>query len=100
VVGAFLDFELRDRRPGMARIDLGDQLIALSEAGSQPADDSRHFGLVVDDKVGCRVALRAAGLRVPSSSLACATREATTSKSSTTVTSSSPGARGAARHGP
>lgn len=62
---AFLAFELRGRRPGMAWIDLGDQFIALSEPRAQPADDGRHFGLVVDDKEGLRAALREAGVEVP-----------------------------------
>jgi catechol 2,3-dioxygenase-like lactoylglutathione lyase family enzyme len=61
----FIDFELRGRRPKMAWIDLGDQFIALSEPRSQPADDGRHFGLVVDDKEQLRAALRAAGVTVP-----------------------------------
>jgi catechol 2,3-dioxygenase-like lactoylglutathione lyase family enzyme len=57
----FLVFELRGRRGGMAWIDLGDQFIALSEPRTQPADASRHFGLVVDDKEGLRAAMEAAG---------------------------------------
>jgi catechol 2,3-dioxygenase-like lactoylglutathione lyase family enzyme len=61
----FIEFELRGRRPKMAWIDLGDQFIALSEPRSQPADDGRHFGLVVDDKEQLRAALRAAGVTVP-----------------------------------
>jgi catechol-2,3-dioxygenase len=61
----FLVFELRGRRGGMAWIDLGDQFIALSEPRTQPADGSRHFGLVVDDKEALRGALRKAGVSVP-----------------------------------
>jgi catechol-2,3-dioxygenase len=61
----FLDFKLRGRRPDMAWIDLGDQLVALSEPRTQPADDGRHFGLVVDDKERLRAALRKAGVDVP-----------------------------------
>ena len=34
----------------MAFIDLGDQFIALQKGRGQPADDGRHFGLVVDNK--------------------------------------------------
>jgi catechol 2,3-dioxygenase-like lactoylglutathione lyase family enzyme len=41
------DFELGGRRRTMAWIDLGDQFAALSAPRSQPADDGRHFGLVV-----------------------------------------------------
>lgn len=65
--GRFLRFGLRGRRPRMAWIDLGDQFIALSEPRSQPADDARHFGLVVDDKERLREALREAGVPVRSS---------------------------------
>ena len=46
----------------MAFIDLGDQFIALSAPRSQPPDDSRHFGLVVDDKEAVAEALEAAGV--------------------------------------
>ena len=45
----------------MAFIDMGDQFIALSEGRSQPPDESRHFGLVVDDKEATRAALEEAG---------------------------------------
>ena len=48
--GRLFDIELRGRVPGMAFIDMGDQFIALSEGRTQPADDARHFGLVVDDR--------------------------------------------------
>lgn len=63
----FFELELRGRRSGMAWIDLGDQFVALSEPRSQPADDSRHFGLVVDDKERLRAALGDAGIDVPGS---------------------------------
>lgn len=63
----FFDLELRGRRSGMAWIDLGDQFVALSEPRSQPADDSRHFGLVVDDRERLRAALSDAGVDVPGS---------------------------------
>ncbi len=63
----FFELELRGRRSGMAWIDLGDQFVALSEPRSQPADDSRHFGLVVDDKERLRAALSDAGMDVPGS---------------------------------
>ena len=46
----FFEFELRGRQGArMAFIDMGDQFIALSSGRFQPADESRHFGLVVDD---------------------------------------------------
>lgn len=57
------DFELRGRiGDRMAFIDLGDQFIALSAPRSQPPDDSRHFGLVVDDGDAVRAALDEAGV--------------------------------------
>ena len=60
--GRLFDFELRSRSDSMAFIDLGDQFIALQKGRRQPADDGRHFGLVVDDKERVRQALSAAGV--------------------------------------
>ena len=51
----------------MAFIDMGDQFIALAGGRSQPADEARHFGLVVDDKEAVRAALQEAGVGVRSS---------------------------------
>jgi catechol 2,3-dioxygenase-like lactoylglutathione lyase family enzyme len=62
--GEIVEFELRGRIPGMAFIDAGDQFIALSEGRSQPPDDARHFGLVVDDKEATRAALQKAGAEI------------------------------------
>lgn len=62
--GRIFDLQLRGRAPGMAFVDMGDQFIALSEGRSQPPDDHRHFGLVVDDKAGARRALEAAGVPI------------------------------------
>ena len=59
------EIERIDYEPGMAFLDMGDQFIALSEGRSQPADVSRHFGLVVDDKEATRAALEAAGVEIP-----------------------------------
>jgi predicted enzyme related to lactoylglutathione lyase len=56
------DFELRGKSEDMAFIDLGDQFLALQKGRTQPADDGRHFGLVVDDKEAVRHALAAAGV--------------------------------------
>jgi len=69
--GRFFEFELRGRAGArMAFIDMGDQFIALAGGRSQPEDESRHFGLVVDDKEGVRAALLEAGVAVrPSGSL-------------------------------
>jgi len=69
--GRFFEFELRGRAgPRMAFIDMGDQFIAVAAGRSQPPDDDRHFGLVVDGKEAVRAALRDAGVAVqPSGSL-------------------------------
>jgi predicted enzyme related to lactoylglutathione lyase len=60
--GSLFGFELRSKSNTMAFIDLGDQFIALQQGRKQPADDGRHFGLVVDDKEAARTALEAAGV--------------------------------------
>ena len=60
--GAIFDFELRGRIRGMAFVDMGDQFIALAQGRTQAPDDSRHFGLVVDDKDAVRAALVEAGI--------------------------------------
>lgn len=60
--GRLFIFKLRGKSETMAFIDLGDQFIALQKGRHQPADDGRHFGLVVDDKEAARNALRAAGV--------------------------------------
>jgi len=60
--GSIFDFELRSRSDTAAFIDLGDQFIAFQKGRTQPADDGRHFGLVVDDKEAVREALVAAGV--------------------------------------
>jgi predicted enzyme related to lactoylglutathione lyase len=57
------DFELRSKSDSMAFIDLGDQFLALQKGRNQPADDGRHFGLVVDDKEAARKALADAGIK-------------------------------------
>ena len=59
---SLFEFELRSRSDTMAFIDLGDQFVALQQGRKQPADDGRHFGLVVDDKAVARSALEAAGV--------------------------------------
>jgi predicted enzyme related to lactoylglutathione lyase len=56
------EFKLRGKNDKMAFIDLGDQFIALQKGREQAADNSRHFGLVVDDKEAARRALEAAGV--------------------------------------
>ena len=64
--GRFFEFELRGREPNMAFIDLGDQFIALAGGRTQPPDDARHFGLVVDGKDEVRAALEQAGVEMTS----------------------------------
>ncbi len=62
--GHLFQFELRGRGPRMAFIDAGDQFLALSEGRTQPPDEHRHFGLVVDNKRAVRRALREAGAEI------------------------------------
>ena len=63
--GRFFEFELRGRAgTRMAFIDIGDQFIALSEGRTQPSDESRHLGLVVDDRDAARAALARAGVEI------------------------------------
>jgi catechol 2,3-dioxygenase-like lactoylglutathione lyase family enzyme len=62
--GRLFDFELRGRSERMAFIDMGDQFIALAAGRSQPRDDDRHFGLVVDDRAPLRRALEEAGAEI------------------------------------
>jgi lactoylglutathione lyase len=61
--GRLFEFELRERDDSSAFIDLGDQFLALQKGRTQPADDGRHFGLVVDDKDAVRKALAEAGIK-------------------------------------
>jgi catechol 2,3-dioxygenase-like lactoylglutathione lyase family enzyme len=60
----FGPLELRGRLSHMAFIDMGDQFIALAEGRTQPRDEERHFGLVVDDKEAVRERLRELGVPV------------------------------------
>ena len=62
--GRLFAFELRSRSETDAFIDLGDQFLALQKGRRQPADDSRHVGLVVDDKQAVRAALTDAGVEL------------------------------------
>ena len=62
--GRLFTFELRSKSKTDAFIDLGDQFIALQKGRTQPADDGRHFGLVVDDKDAVRKALNDAGVKI------------------------------------
>jgi predicted enzyme related to lactoylglutathione lyase len=60
--GRLFDFELRGKSETSAFIDLGDQFLALQKGRTQPADEDRHFGLVVDDKDAVRKVLADAGI--------------------------------------
>jgi catechol 2,3-dioxygenase-like lactoylglutathione lyase family enzyme len=62
--GRLFEFEMRGRVPHMAFVDMGDQFIAISEPRRQPADDHRHFGLVVDDVAAAREAVAREGLTI------------------------------------
>jgi lactoylglutathione lyase len=64
--GRIFEFEVEvdHRFSGMAFLDMGDQFIALSEGRTQPPDESRHFGLVVEDKEAARRALEEAGAEI------------------------------------
>jgi predicted enzyme related to lactoylglutathione lyase len=62
--GRLFEVELRGRVPGMAFIDMGDQFLVLAEGRSQPPDQERHFGLVVDDREDVRHRLEDAGAQV------------------------------------
>ena len=62
--GRIFEIGLRGRLAGMAFIDIGDQFIALSAGRTQPPDEARHFGLVVDDKEAVRAALQEAEVEI------------------------------------
>jgi predicted enzyme related to lactoylglutathione lyase len=62
--GRLFDFTLRGRVRGMAFLDMGDQFLALGEGRTQPADEHRHFGLVVDDVEATRRALEEGGAEI------------------------------------
>ena len=60
--GRYFSFELRGRGDNMAFLDMGDQFLALSAPREQPADEHRHFGLVVENREGLRDRLEADGV--------------------------------------
>lgn len=62
--GRVFDFELRGRAPRMAFLDMGDQFVALAEGRTQPPDEGRHVGFVVDDLEAARRALEKAGAEI------------------------------------
>jgi len=62
--GRLFEVELRERIPGAAFVDMGDQFLALMEGGSTGPDRYRHLGLVVDDREAVLEAAREAGVEV------------------------------------
>lgn len=62
--GHLFDVRLRGRSGRMAFVDAGDQFIALSEGRTQPPDERRHVGMVVDDRKAVRRALREMGVEI------------------------------------
>src|SRR6516225_4196500 len=62
--GRVFDFELRSKSATSAFIDLGDQFLALQKGRTQPPDEGRHFGLVVDDKEALGQALTDVGVKL------------------------------------
>jgi lactoylglutathione lyase len=60
----FGPLEMRGRGRQMAFIDMGDQFLALARGRTQPPDEHRHFGLVVDDKEAVRERLQELGIPV------------------------------------
>jgi catechol 2,3-dioxygenase-like lactoylglutathione lyase family enzyme len=62
--GRIFELELRGRVPGMAFLDMGDQFMALAEAGEHVHEERRHFGLVVDDRARVRRSLLEAGVEL------------------------------------
>jgi catechol 2,3-dioxygenase-like lactoylglutathione lyase family enzyme len=62
--GRLFELELRGRLPRMAFIDSGDQFLVLAEGRSQPPDEARHFGLVVDDREQVRRLLEREGAEI------------------------------------
>ena len=62
--GRLFSFTLRGRVRRMAFVDMGDQFLAIAEPRHQPADDERHFGLVVDDVSAVREAAKREGVAI------------------------------------
>jgi lactoylglutathione lyase len=62
--GRLFDYDMRGRGRKMAFLDMGDQFLAVAEGRTQPRDDDRHFGLVVDDVDAARAAVESEGLEV------------------------------------
>ena len=90
--GRLFAFTLRGRGRRMAFVDMGDQFLAIAQPRTQPADDERHFGLVVDDVAAAREAVGGEGLAIvgdTGQSFDFLDPWGTASRSSATATSSS-----------
>jgi predicted enzyme related to lactoylglutathione lyase len=62
--GRIFELELRGRGRQMAFIDMGDQFLALSAGRTQPPDEHRHIGIVVDDRPATLAAASEAGAQM------------------------------------
>ena len=62
--GRIFDIQVESRIPGMAFISDGRPVPRAGEGRTQPPDDDRHFGLVVDDKEAALAAARDAGVEM------------------------------------
>ena len=62
--GRLFELRFRGRSAGATFVDLGDQFLALMRGRSRPADATRHFGLVVDDKQRAREVLAEEGVEL------------------------------------
>ncbi|MEO3413571.1 VOC family protein [Roseovarius sp. CAU 1744] len=60
--GKYFRFNLRGRGERAAFIDMGDQFLALMQVDDIQTDETRHFGLVVDDRDGLRARMEADGV--------------------------------------
>ena len=61
--GAFLDFEIARRSDTAAFVYFGDQFINFHKGRRQGPDESRHFGIAVDDKELARERLDELGVK-------------------------------------
>jgi len=62
--GRIFEVTVEERIPGMAFVSMGDQFLALAEGRTQPPDEQRHFGLVVEDREAALAAAREAGVEL------------------------------------
>jgi len=62
--GRIFELNVEQRIRGMAFVSMGDQFLALAEGRTQPPDEQRHFGLVVEDREAALAAAREAGVEL------------------------------------